>query len=92
MKSAAGDDARLVSAVDEPRPLSATWHIRPMQLASVGVETELLNSTHCISPPRPGRGKPKSRSVKGPGAKEPRLQAQCLHDLPGRRRRMGNLN
>jgi len=40
--------------------------------------------------PRPGRGKPKSRSVKGLNAKEPR--AQRLRNLPGHRRQMGNLN
>ncbi len=49
-KSTAGDNAHLVSAVDEPRPLSVTWHIRPTQLASAGDETELLDSTHHIGP------------------------------------------
>ena len=44
------DDGPLVSAADEPRPLSATLHTRLTWLASTGDENKTFDSTHSIRP------------------------------------------
>ena len=48
-RPAAGEDVLSISAIDEPRPLSATFCIQLVS-AEDGRNAEPLDSTHCVGP------------------------------------------